>query len=67
MVKPQSVKNSYLSKEIESVELFLETDKLHAVQVSLERFLEKYPKKSLKRLEMPRHFARRRQLLNIAQ
>jgi hypothetical protein len=67
MAKLQSIKNSYLSKEIESVELFLETDKLHAVQVSLERFLEKYPKKNLKRLETPRHFAHRRRLLNFAQ
>jgi len=41
MVKSQPAKSPYLSKEIESVELFLETDKLHAVQVSLERFLEK--------------------------
>lgn len=67
MVKSQPAKNSYLSKEIESVELFLETDKLHAVQVSLERFLEKWTKKDIKELETPRHFARRRRLLNFAQ
>ena len=60
MVKSQPAKSSYLSKEIESVELFLETDKLHAVQVSLERFLEKWTKKNVKELETPQHFARRR-------
>ena len=49
------------------MELFLETDKLHSVQVSLERFLEKWSKKNVKGLEIPQHFARRRQLLNFAQ
>lgn len=67
MVKSQPIKNSYLSKEIESMELFLETDKLHSVQVSLERFLEKWSKKNVKELEMPQHFAQHRQLLNFTQ
>ena len=67
MANSQYIRASYLSREIESVELFIEADKLHVIQVSLERFLEKWTEKSVTRLEIPRQFEKRRKLINFTQ
>lgn len=67
MANSQCTKESNLSKEIESMELFIEADKLHAISVSLERFLEKWTKRKLIELEFPQQFEKRRELINFAQ
>jgi hypothetical protein len=66
MINSQYIKSD-LSKEIESVELFIKSDKLHTIQVSLERFFEKWTKKNLIELEVPQQFEKRRKLTNFAQ
>ena len=66
MVNPQQ-KNLHFSKGIESIELFIKADKLHSIQVSLERFLEKWTKKNVTDLEVPKKFKNRKKVINFAQ
>ena len=67
MTNSQYIKNSYLDKKIESIELFIEADKLHSIQVSFERFLEKWTEKNVVNLEIPKQFEKRKKLINFTQ